>query len=236
MYIIYFSWWREFRVPPTTTKVKVATAGKAFGVWNDTTNIFQFKLPLGVCTADVAFMGTSGTHEFHFTVESAEASHVAWEHMDYEHTSDAFPLERAFSCCRKHLQIVELPLPRVAEFSRYHNPTRPFHLVQGTLVRHQRSYSPNEIRSVQTMGLEQSPTYFTTRENSRNRARSLSQPRSISGRDRQRSIERSRPLLVKEHRESLLEEETLDLHLVIEVGLDLHTLQEYIQTPFGKEE
>ena len=41
------------------------------------------------------------------------------------------------------------------------------------------------------MGLEQSPAYFTTRENSRNRARSLSHPRSISGRDGQRSRERS---------------------------------------------
>ena len=90
MYIIYFSWWKDFRVPPTTTKVKVATAGKTFGVWNDKTNIFKFKLPLVVCTADVAFMGTLGIHEFHFTLECAEVSHVAWEHMDYEHISDAF--------------------------------------------------------------------------------------------------------------------------------------------------
>ena len=191
VYIIYFSWWRDFRVPTSTTKVKVAMAGKAFGVWNDKTNTFHFKLPSGVCTADVAFMGTSGIHEFHFTLESAEASHVAWEHMDYEHTSDAFLLECAFSRCGKHPQIVELPLPRVADFSRYHNPTRPSHLVGGALVRHQRSYSPKEIRSVQAMGLQQSPAYFTTRENSRNRARSLSHPRSISGRDRQRSRERS---------------------------------------------
>ena len=148
-------------------------------------------LPSGVCAADVAFMGTLGIHEFHFTLESAEASHVAWEHMDYEHTSDAFLLECAFSHRRKHPQIVELPLPRVAEFSRYHNLTRPSHLVGGALVRHRRSYSPKEISSVQAMGLEQSPAYFTTRENSRNSARSLSQPRSISGRDRQRSRERS---------------------------------------------
>ena len=136
VYIIHFSWWRDFRVPTSTTKVKVAMAGKAFGVWNDKTNTFQFKLPSGVCTADVAFMGTSGIHEFHFTLESAEASHVAWEHMDYEHTSDAFLLERAFSHHRKHPHIVELPLPRVAEFSRYHNPTRPSHLIGGALVRH----------------------------------------------------------------------------------------------------
>ena len=108
VYIIYFSWWRDFRVPTSTTKVKVAMAGKAFGVWNDKTNTFQFKLPSGVCADDVAFMGTSGIHEFHFTLESAEASHVAWEHMDYEQTSDAFLLECAFSCHGKHPQIVEL--------------------------------------------------------------------------------------------------------------------------------
>ena len=188
VYIIYFSWWRDFRVPTSTTKVKVATAGKAFGVWNDKTNTFQFKLPSGVCTADVAFMGTSGIHEFHFTLESAKPSHVAWEHMDYEHTSDAFLLEHAFSCHGKHPHIVELPLPRVAEFSRYHNPTRPSHLVGGVLVRRLRSYSPKEIMSAHAMGLEQSPSYFTTRGN---RARSLSQPRSISGSNRQRSRERS---------------------------------------------
>ena len=43
------------------------------------------------------------------------------------------------------------------------------------------------------------------------------------------------PLLVKKHRESLLEEETLDLHLIIEVDPDPHLLEDSIQTPFGKE-
>ena len=46
--IVYFSWWKDFRVPTTTTKVKVTTAGNAFGVWHDHTNIFQMKLPAGV--------------------------------------------------------------------------------------------------------------------------------------------------------------------------------------------
>ena len=194
MFTIYFSWWRNqienFRVP--TTSAKVATAGKAFGVWNDKNNTFQFKLPSGVCTADVTFMGTSGIHGFHFTSERAEVSHVAWEHMDYEHTSDAFLLECAFSHRGKHPQVVELPLPRVAGFSRYHNPTRPPHLVGGALVRCCRSYSPKEIRSVQAIGLEQSPAYFSARVNSKNRARSLSQPRSIGNRNSQGSRERSR--------------------------------------------
>ena len=96
MYFIYFSWWKDFRVPTSTPKVKVATAGKACGVWYEKLNIFQFKLPAGVCAADMSFMGTSGIHEFHFTLDIAQATHVAWEHADYPHTTDAFLLERAF--------------------------------------------------------------------------------------------------------------------------------------------
>ena len=44
------------------------------------------------------------------------------------------------------------------------------------------------------------------------------------------------PLLKMELRESLLEEETLDLHQMMEAGLDPHPLlEESIQTPFGKD-
>ena len=78
MYFVYFSWWKDFRVPTSTPKVKVASAGKACGVWYEKLNTFQFKLPAGICAADMTFMGTSGVHDFHFTLDSAEASHVAW--------------------------------------------------------------------------------------------------------------------------------------------------------------
>ena len=200
MYFVYFSWWRNqnFRVK-SSTKVKVAPAGRAFGVWNDKDSTFKFKLPAGVCTADVSFMGTSGIHEFHFTTDSAEASHVAWEHIDYNHISDAFLLERAFSHHGKHPQVVELPLPRVSGFTKFHNPTRPSHLVGGALVRCRRSYSPSEIRSIRAMGLEQSPAYFSRRVRSMSRtpdredmARSLSQLRSTSSPGSFRSREHSR--------------------------------------------
>ena len=67
-----------------------------------TDSTFKFKLPAGVCTADVSFMGTSGIHEFHFTTDSAEASHVAWDDIDYNHTPDAFLLEGAFTHHGKH--------------------------------------------------------------------------------------------------------------------------------------
>ena len=72
MYFVYFSWWRNqnFRVP-SSTKVKVATAERAFGVWNDKDSTFKLKLPAGVCTTDVSFMGTTGIHESHFTTDSA---------------------------------------------------------------------------------------------------------------------------------------------------------------------
>ena len=114
-------------------------------------------------------MGTTGIHEFHFTTDSAEASHVAWEHIDYNHTPDAFLLERAFTCHDKHPQMVELPLPRVPGFTKFYNPTRPSHLVGRALVRHRRAYSPSEIRSIRAVGLEQSPTYFSRRLRSMSR-------------------------------------------------------------------
>ena len=173
MFTIYFSWWRNqvenFRVPTTSVKVKVATAGRAFGVWNNKDSTFQFKLPSGVCTADVAFMGTSGVHKFHFTSDSANASHVAWEHLDYDHTTDAFLLDRAFTHCGEHSQVVGLSLPRVTGCTEFYNPTRLSHLVSGALVRCHRSYSPTEMRSMQTIGLEQSPAYFSRRAHSASR-------------------------------------------------------------------
>ena len=170
--------------------MKVATAGKACGVWYEKLNTFQFKLPAGVCAADMSFMGTSGIHEFHFTLDSAQATHVAWGHADYPHTTDAFLLERAF--CQvggKRPQVVDLPLPRVADMTRYHNPTRPAHLKGGALVRRRRSYSPNEFRSVQAVGLEQSPAYFTKSTKTVHRAKSA--PHRKYSRERANSREKS---------------------------------------------
>ena len=142
-------------------------------------------------------MDTTGIHEFHFTTDNAEASHVAWEHIDYNQTSDAFLLERAFTYHGKHPQVVELPLPR--GFTKFHNPTRPSHLVGGALVRCKRSYSPSEIRSIRAVGLEQSPAYFSRRVRSmsrtpdrEDRAKSFSQPRSTSSPGSFRSREHSR--------------------------------------------
>ena len=111
-------------------------------------------------------MGTLGVHKFHFTSDSAEASHVAWEHLDYDHTANAFLLDHAFTHRSKNPQVVELPPARVTGFTKFYNPTRPSHLVGGVLVRHHRSYSPTEIRSMQTIGLEQSPAYFSRRAHS----------------------------------------------------------------------
>ena len=190
MYFVFFSWWKDFRVPTSTPKVKVATAGKACGVWYEKLNTFQFKLPAGVCAADMSFMGTSGIHEFHFTLDSAQATHVAWEHADYPHTTDAFLLERAFhQVGGKRPQVVDLPLPRVADMTRYHNPTRPAHLKGGALVRRKRSYSPNEFRSVQAVGLEQSPAYFKKGTKTVHRAKSA--PHRRYSRERANSREKS---------------------------------------------
>ena len=95
--------------------------------------------------------------------------------------------------------MVELPLPRVSGFTKFHNPTRPSHLVGGTLVKHRRAYSPLEIRSFTAIGLEQSPAYFSRRVRSmsrtsdrEDRARSHSQPRSTSSPGSFRSREYSK--------------------------------------------
>ena len=171
MFTIYFSWWRNqvenFRVPTTSAKVKVA--GRAFGVWNNKDSTFQFKLPSRICTADVTFMSTSGVQNFYFTSDSAEASHVAWEHLDYDHTTDAFLLDHTFTHRGKHPQVVELPLSRVTGFTEFYNLTRLSHLVGGVLVRCCWSYSPTETESMWTIGLEQSPAYFSRNAHSASR-------------------------------------------------------------------
>ena len=99
---------------------------------------------------------------------------------------------------------MELPLSFVRGFTEFYNPTRPSHLVGGALVRCHRSYSPIEIRSMRTIGLERSPAYFSrrahsasrtpSRVSSHSRTQSLSQPRSIISADGTRSRERSREI------------------------------------------
>ena len=69
---------------------------------------------------------------------------------------------------------------------RYHNPTRPAHLKGGALVRRRRSYSPNEFRSVQAAGLEQSPAYFTKNMKSIHRAKSAPHRRHFGTREKSR--------------------------------------------------
>ena len=113
--LLYFSWWqhRNFRVPSGSTTMKLATAGKAFGYWNKKDNSFQFKLPPGTCKAEISFMGVSGIHEFYFSKNTSEASHVSWEDYDYEYKSEAYMLDREFAKHGRHPTIVERPIPRV---------------------------------------------------------------------------------------------------------------------------
>ena len=47
---------QEFQSPPGSTTIKSATAGKAFGFWNNKDNTFQFKLPPGTCKAEISFI------------------------------------------------------------------------------------------------------------------------------------------------------------------------------------
>ena len=70
--------------------------------------------------------------------------------------------------------------------TRYHNPTRPAHLKGGALVRRRRSYSPNEFRSVQAVGLEKSPAYFTKNIKLTHRAKSAPHQRYSGTREKSR--------------------------------------------------
>ena len=122
--LLYFSWWqhRNFRVPSGSTTMKSATAGKAFGFWNNKDNTFQFKLPPGTCKAEISFMGVTGIHEFYFSKITSEASHVSWEDYDYEYKSEAYMLDREFTKCGRHPPIVERPIPRVENMAEFYNP------------------------------------------------------------------------------------------------------------------
>ena len=159
--------------------MKSATAGKAFGFWNNKDNTFQFKLPPGTCKAEISFMGVTGIHEFYFSKNTSEASHVSWEDYDYEYKSEAYMLDREFTKCGRHPPIVERPIPRVENMAEFYNPTHPSHFTNGSLVRKRRVYFPHELRPVRrvggTMGLNQGPAYFT-----RSRSSPVRRPRFYS--------------------------------------------------------
>ena len=153
--------------------------GKAFGYWNKKHNTFQFKLPPGTCKAEICFMGVSGIHEFYFSKNTSEASHVSWEDYDYKYKSEAYMLDREFTKHGRLPPTVERPIPRVENMSEFYNPTRPSHFINGSLVRKRRVYAPHELRSARrvggTMGMNQGPAYFT-----RSRSSPVRRPRSYS--------------------------------------------------------
>ena len=93
---------QEFQSPHWVYHNEVATAGKAFGFWNNKDNTFQFKLPPGTCKAEISFMAVTGIHEFYFSKSTSEASHVSWENYDYEYKSEAYMLDREFTKCGRH--------------------------------------------------------------------------------------------------------------------------------------
>ena len=157
--------------------MKSATAGKAFGFWNNKDN--TFKLPPGTCKAEISFMGVTGIHEFYFSKNTSEARHVSWEDYDYEYKSEAYMLDREFTKCGRHPPIVERPIPRVENMAEFYNPTHLSHFTNEPLVRKRRVYSPHELRPARRVGgskgLNQSPAYFT-----RSRSSPVRRPRSYS--------------------------------------------------------
>ena len=125
-------------------------------------------------------MCVSGIHEFYFSKNTSEASHVSWEDNDYEYKSEAYMLEREFTKCGRHPPpIVERPILRVENMTEFYNPTRPSHFINGALVKKRRVYAPHELRPATrvggTMGMNQGPAYFT-----RSRSSPVRRPRSYS--------------------------------------------------------
>ena len=124
-------------------------------------------------------MGVTGIHEFYFSKNTSEASHVSWEDYDYEYKSEAYMLDREFTKCGRHPPIVERPILRVENMAEFYNPTHPSHFINGSLVRKRRVYSPHELRPTRrvggTMGLNHGPAYFT-----RSRFSPVRRPRSYS--------------------------------------------------------
>ena len=198
--------------------MKLASAGQAFGVWNSKENTFRFKVPSGTCKAEVTFTGTQGVHEFHFTSHNSEASFVPWAHYDYDYNNEAFLLDQACAKRGTHPDIVDLPFPRIQGLANFHNPTRPSHLVNGSLVKRRRLYTPNEIRSTPVQEshrrMHDGPASFTRAQSVQGRpvnrtpprrhmTRSLSRSRSISPRrlrSRQSPAPRPRPGVASHNR------------------------------------
>ena len=155
---------------------------------------FRFKVPSGTCKAEVTFTGTQGVHEFHFTSHNSEARFVPWAHYDYDYNNEAFLLDLAYAKRGTHPDIVDLPFPRIQGLANFHNPTCPSHLVNGSLVKRRRMYTPNEIRPTPVQEchrrMHDGPTSFTRAQSvqghpvnrtppCRHVTRSLSRSRSV---------------------------------------------------------
>ena len=176
--------------------MKLATAGKAFGYCNKKDNTLQFKLPPGTCKAEISFMGVSGIHEFYFSKNTSEASHVSWEDYDYKYKSEAYMLDREFTKYGRQPPIVERPIPRVENMTEFYNTTRPSHFINRALVKKRRVYAPHELRPARrvggTMGMNQGPAYLIrSRSSPDRRPRSYSRSPSKTPERRRRSYSKS---------------------------------------------
>ena len=138
-------------------------------------------------------MGVSGIHEFYFSKNTSEVSHVSWEYK-----SEAYMLDREFTKHVRHSPIVERPIPMVENMTEFYNPTQPSYFINGALVKKRRVYAPHELRPARvgwTVGMNQDPAYFTrSRSSPVRRSRSYSRsPSKIPERRRlySKSLSRS---------------------------------------------
>ena len=72
-------------------------------------------------------MGVTGIHEFYFSKNTSEASHVSWEDYDYEYKSETYMLDREFKNVVDTPQLLRDPSPGLRIWQS--STTPPIHLI-----------------------------------------------------------------------------------------------------------
>ena len=136
------------RVPTSTPKKPVATAGWAYGQWYKRSYSFVFRLVPGVCKASATFTGTNGTHEFQFRSGFCQAVHIPWENVDYDYNHNYYLLARERDRLGlRDFRVSDCPFQRRPSITDFYNPTHLAYLVQGAVTHGRRRYDLEEYLS-----------------------------------------------------------------------------------------
>lgn len=91
--------------------------------------------------------GIGGVYKLEFDTFTCQGSHVLWGDIDYDYTSSEYLLEREYyRTYRKRPSLSDYPFPRTRTMSKFYNPARPPHLVNGSSLFKRRPFSGSECR------------------------------------------------------------------------------------------